>query len=116
MKIVKPFTEKQIKAIDAVVKSINAAKKAGVVFFGKCESLVAIRKEYSKYAGTSKSFGVGDMNCEDSRPIPCIVNAVIEDSGADDTIIFKQSFYDDNGIEPNDLPRTINPYIGVDRL
>jgi hypothetical protein len=74
--------EKQEKAFDKVSKAIKDAKKAGLIFYGKCGQLVAYTKQADEYVEKN-----GFLNCFGTMQgqIPNISMAgLIKDSGADD--------------------------------
>ena len=75
-------TEAQEKAFDAVVKAIQAAKKKGLVFYGKCSALVAYTKHADTYIEDELGFdnslrGMGSQ-------VPFLSKDLLADSGADD--------------------------------
>lgn len=72
----------QEKAFERVEKAINAAQKAGLVFYGKQWELVAYTKKANNYIRES---GVYDS----ARIIPYLSAMVLEDSGADDSISYR---------------------------
>jgi hypothetical protein len=75
-------TSKQQQAFKRVERAIKDAKKEGLIFYGKSQSLVAYTKEADDYIRTNgfeKCFGTN------AGQIPCISKLdLINDSGADD--------------------------------
>lgn len=74
--------EKQEKAFDAVVKAMKEAKKIGLVFYGKGDTLVAYTKVADDYVNKHDTWElIGNKN----EQLPCLsCLKVLSDSGADD--------------------------------
>ena len=73
--------EKQIKAFNDVVAAIKKAKTTGLVFYGKCSTLVAYTKKADDYIHEVE-FGLGIGT--GFRQVECLGATVLKDSGADD--------------------------------
>ena len=74
-------TKKQEDAFKDVVKAFKKAKKTGLVFYGKQDSIVAYKKNADDYldVGLHVCCGTGYSQVECLNSLGCI-----DDSGADD--------------------------------
>jgi hypothetical protein len=85
-------TEKQKKAFKDVITAINKAKRLGLVFYGKCNNLVAYTEQANEYFnGDFEMFlGTGFSQIEN------LCENVLSDSGGDDYSQYKtQADYDE---------------------
>lgn len=87
MKKLRAINKRQEAAYERVAKAIESANKAGLVFFGKSEKLVAYTKqsdEYVEHYGFENLLGLGSDQIENlSQPL-------LRDSGADDFPCYAQ--------------------------
>ncbi len=79
--------KKQTKAFEQVIKAIDRAKKAGLVFYGKQDNLVAYTKQANDYI---KQYDFDRICATGYRAIPYISDSCLTDSGADDYPCYKK--------------------------
>lgn len=92
------LSDKQIAACKEIEHAFKKAKKAGIVFLAKGDSIEAYKPVALKNAAPLAIFdGLDDMDKPDLKnPIPCYsMRRCICDSGADDTEYFKKGIIDD---------------------
>ena len=76
--------ERQKKAFAQVIKAIERAKKAGLVFYAKSNALVAYTKNADDYANQWDFSTL--LSRAEGRTIPFLGENILTDSGADDYV------------------------------
>lgn len=77
------FSEEQIKAFNNVINAIEKAKKKGLSFYGKQDSLAAYTTEASIYIQKNID-KIDRVDKSIAQEIPVMRSRVLDDSGADD--------------------------------